>query len=98
MTPGERDSIVKDYQNDMLPTTSPTPLRSDAVILAGGLSEAAGMINWARMPGLKEFEATADHVAVARYFGAEELEDKWASERPQLYKTLAVQNPGWARA
>ena len=80
-----KESTMKERQNDMLPSSSPTHFRSGAVILAGELSKAAGMINWPRMPELKEFGATAGHVIAAGYCGMEELTDTSAAERPQIY-------------
>ena len=96
MTSRGLDSSVKDTENDMLPTTSPTLHRPDAVILADELPKAADMINWPRMPELKESEKTAGHIAVARYCGAEEPMDTSAPERPQLRKSVAWRKPGWA--
>ena len=55
------------------------------------------MINWLRILELKEFEATAGHVGVAGYCGAEALMDTSAPERPQSHKSSAGQKPGWAQ-
>ena len=55
------------------------------------------MINWPRIPELREFEATTGHVDVAGYCGAEALMYTSAPERPQACKSSAGQKPGWAR-
>ena len=67
----------------MSPAASPTQFRSDAVSLADELSKAADMINWPRMPELKEFKATAGRIIAAGYCGVEELMDTPVAERPQ---------------
>ena len=50
---------------DALPSTSQTPLRSDASLLADELAKSAGQIGWPRMPELKEFEQMADMIISA---------------------------------
>ena len=52
---------------DRLPSTSPTPRRSDAAIMAGDLSQLAERINWPRLPELKEFEQMAELILSAGY-------------------------------
>ena len=69
----ERECSTKKYRNDVLPCRSPTQLRSGAVILAAEFARAADLINWPRVPGLKEFEAMADHMIAASYYGTEEF-------------------------
>ena len=66
---------MKEQQNDMLPSTSPTQFRSDAVIFVGELSAVADVINWPRIPELKESEATAERFIVAGHNYREELLD-----------------------
>ena len=82
---------------DMLPSTSPTPRRSDAAIMADDLSQLAERINWPRLPGLKGFEQTAEMILSAGYYSTDELADASLTERQQLYKLLAEGRPGWAR-
>ena len=48
------------------------------------------------MPELGEFEAMADPIFVAGFYEMEEVVDTSASERRQLYRTLAYQKPAWA--
>ena len=60
-----REGSMKEHQNDMLPSTSPTQFRSDAVIFVGELSAVADVINWPRIPELRESEATAKRIIVA---------------------------------
>ena len=43
------------------------------------------------------FEAMAERVIVAGYFGLEELMGATAAERTQFYKMLVGEKPGWAR-
>ena len=69
-----------------LPSTLRAQFRSDAGILAEGLSKAADLINLPRMPEPNEHEAMADHIVAAGYFGMDELIDAPASERAQLFK------------
>ena len=52
---------------DMLPSTSPTPRRSDAAVMADDLSQLAERINWPRLPELKEFEQMAELILSAGY-------------------------------
>ena len=68
----------------MFPSTSPTQVLSDAVILAKGLSKASGPINRPRVPARKEFEAMADHISAAGYYSADELIDTSDAQRAQL--------------
>ena len=82
---------------EMLPSTSPTPRRSDAAIMADDLSQLAERINWPRLPELKEFEQTAELILSAGYYSSEELADTSPTERQQLYKLLAEGRPGWSR-
>ena len=60
---------------DMLPSTSPTPRRSDAAVMADGLSQLAERINWPRLFELKEFEQMAELILPAGYYSSEELAD-----------------------
>ena len=82
---------------DVLPSTSPTPRRSDAAIMADDLSQLAERINWPRLPELKEFEQMAELILSAGYYSSEELADTSPTERQQLYKLLADGRPGWSR-
>ena len=56
---------------DMLPSTSPTPRRSDAAIMADDLSQLAERINWPRLPELKELEQMAEIILSAGYYASE---------------------------
>ena len=87
---------MEEHQNDMLPS-SPTQIRSDAVIVAGELSKPADMIKCPRTPEPQEFEATAGHFIAAGNFGMEELVDTSAAERRRFYETLADHKPRLAR-
>ena len=78
----------------MSPSTSPTQSSSDASIQAEEPSEAADLINRPRMPDLDEFDATADHIIAARYYGAHGLIDGPTSERAQLCKILSGGSAG----
>ena len=82
---------------DVLPSSSPTPRRSDAAILADELAKSAGQINWPRLPELKEFEQVAEMIRFAVYYFSEEPADTWTAERNQLYKILSDGRAGWAR-
>ena len=55
------------------------------------------MINWPRMPELKEFEDTADHIIISGYSGMDELTDTSAAEKPQHYEVSADEKAGWTR-
>ena len=55
------------------------------------------MTKYYRMPELGEFEATADHMSVAGYYGMGELTDTSTAERTQSSKMLAEEKPGRAR-
>ena len=76
---------MKSHRNDTLPSTSTTRVPSDALIFAGQLSRAA------------EFEALAEHVVAACFYGVNELADASSSERAHLLKQLAGGRAGWAR-
>ena len=81
----------------MLPSTSPTPRRSDAAIMADDLSQLAERINWPRLPELKEFEQMAETILSAGYYSSDELADTSSTDRRQLYKLLAEGRPSsWA--
>ena len=82
---------------DVLPSTSPTPRRSDAAIMADDLSQLAERINWPRLPELKEFEQMAELILSAGYYSADELADTSSTERQHMYKLLAEGRPGWPR-
>ena len=73
---------------DVLPPTSPTPLRSYAAILADELSRSADNIKWPRMPELREFEQTAGIIMSAGCYNFEELADARTAERAQMHKIL----------
>ena len=77
---------TKDDQNDVPPNSSPTPLRSEAVISADKLSKTAGAIKWSRPPGLSGPEKTADHAIMASCRCADDLVSAPAYERSQSYK------------
>ena len=81
----------------MLPSTSPTQLRSNAVILAEELSKAADLIRWPRMSELKEFEAITDHIIAAGYYETAKLMDTPAADRAQLFNISPGGEAGWAR-
>ena len=68
---------------DVLPSTSPTPRRSDAAIMADDLSQLAERINWPRLPELKEFEQMAEMISSAGYYSSDELADTSSTERQQ---------------
>ena len=82
---------------DRLPSTSPTPRRSDSEVMAGDLLRLAEQINWPRLLELKEFEQMAELILSTGYCSADELADTSATERQQVYKFLADGRPGWAR-
>ena len=82
---------------DVLPPTSPTPLRSDAANLADELSKSAGNIEWPRAPELREFGQIEGATISAGYYNVEGLADACAAERAQLYKILAEGRAGWPR-
>ena len=82
---------------DALLSTSRTPIRSGASILADELSNTAGNIKWPRTPGLGVFEHMADMIISAGYYNFEELADTSAAERAQLYEILAGSRAGWVR-
>ena len=82
---------------DMLPSTSPTPRRSDGAIMADDLFRLAGQINWPRLPELKEFEQMAELILSMGYYSADELADTSSPGRQQIYKFLSEGRPGWAR-
>ena len=79
----------KDHPNNVPPTAPPTPVRTDNKILADELSKTADMINWPRVPEFKKFEAMADQMHLASYYGADELIDTSAYEREQLCEVLS---------
>ena len=68
MSGKEREFSLEELRNDMLPFTSPTQFRSDAVSRAEELSKAADLIDWPRAPDLKDFEATAGRIFAAGFF------------------------------
>ena len=73
----------------VLPSTSPTPRRSDAAILADELAKSAEQINWPHLPGPGEFGQMAEMILSAGYYPSEELADASSAERAQIYKILA---------
>ena len=81
----------------MLPPTSPAHFRADAVILAGELSEAADLLNWPRIPELRKFEARADNIIPAGYYGAGDLVGTSDADRAQLFKISYEGKAGWSR-
>ena len=81
----------------MLPSTSQTQSRSDAVILAGELPKAPDLITRPRVPEPKEFESMADHIVAAGYFGMAEPIDSPNAERAQLLAISAEGRAGGAR-
>ena len=93
MTSRGRDGSVKNYQNDTLPHSSATPLRTDAAILADEVSKVSDLIKWTRMTELTESEAMADHMSIAAYYGMAELMGPPGAEGTQLYKMQADENP-----
>ena len=82
---------------DVLPSPPHAPLRSDAAILANGLSESADDIKWPRAPELREFAQMADVIISAGHYNFGELADAFTAERAQLYKILADGGAGRAR-
>ena len=80
-----------------LPSSSHTPRRSGAAILADELAKSAEQINWPRLPGLKEFEQMAEMLISAGFYSPEELADTSAAERTQLRKILSEGRAGWDR-
>ena len=55
------------------------------------------MINWPGVPELEEFEATADHIIIAGYYGTGGLTATSGTERAQPYEMLADEMRRWAR-
>ena len=96
MTARSKESKLRDRQNAVPPTTSPTPQRNDATILADRISKTLGEIRWPRMPEMKEFEATGERMLVAGYFSAGEMVDTSSYEGAQLYGVLSGEKPIWA--
>ena len=86
MTSNREPNKLPPDSADRLPSTSPTPRRSDAAIMADDLSQLAERINWPRLPELKEFEQMAELILSAGYYSSEELADTSPTERQQLYK------------
>ena len=82
----------------MLPSTSPTQFRSDAVILAEELQNSADFSNWPRVPELEEFEAMDDHIVAAGYYGMEELNDYGAEPRTRANLQEFAIWKGWLGA
>ena len=85
-----RESSVNDIQNDTLPHSSASSLRTYAAILADELSKAADKINWPR----PESEGMDDHIAFAGYYGMDEPMDASATEGAHLPYVLADRKPG----
>ena len=50
----------RENRNDMLPNFSATPLRSEAIMVAGELSRSADAIKWTRPLELADLEKIAD--------------------------------------
>ena len=69
----ESATPLKPNQPEVLPDTPRTPFRSDEVLLADELSNAAGLVGWPREPEHRDFERTAGLVAAAGYPSAEDL-------------------------
>ena len=88
---------MRNHQNDVLPTTPPTPMRKDAAVLADELSKTAGATSCPRMQELRKFEATAENMLVAGNCSMGELIDAPSYERTHLYAMLSDEKPSWAR-
>ena len=89
--------FTEDGQNYVLPNSSPTPLRSEAVSLADEFPKAADAIRSSRRTESPELEAIANRFSIAGYFCQDDMMDTSVYERPQLFKCLSDERPSWVR-
>ena len=68
-----RRGAIKGNQNDTLLNLSPAPFRSDTLIVADELFEAADAIKWPRTLGKAALEKTTDHLKAAGHSSIAEL-------------------------
>ena len=71
----------KETQNDMLPTSSSEPIRSDAISLEDELSRAAYGTKWPRAPEMSELEQIAEDAIRGGYYCLGDLMDALVPER-----------------
>ena len=98
MAARSKESSLRDHQNDVLPKTSPTPLRTNNTILAGELSEKADEIEWPGTPEMEEIEATAQNMLASGYNSTNELVETSSYGRAQLREMSLGEKPSWVRS